>query len=57
MSYANLFLHIWELGLFSLGNLAYFCLGTWTDFAWEVGLFLQSIFTYLNIETQKTHHL
>jgi len=40
MSYANLFLSIWELGRFLLGNLARFYLGTWTDFAWEVGRFL-----------------
>ncbi len=40
MSYANLFLLTWELGRFSLGNLAYFCLGTWLIFAWELGRIL-----------------
>ena len=37
MSYANLYLSIWELGRILLGKLAHFHLGTWTDFTWEVG--------------------
>jgi len=39
MSYANLFLPIWELGSFSLGNLDGFHLGTWLIFTWELGSF------------------
>ena len=32
MSYANLFLSIWELGRVLLGNLDGFCLGSWLFF-------------------------
>ena len=55
MSYTNLFLLIWEFERFLLGNLAYFYLGTWTDFAWELGRILLITYLYIQKKSANDH--